>query len=65
MKWLAVEPLGTAVLNELARIHAEHLVSQLAGGGDVVSYEDEVQVQLLLDLLESVHDVGLGEDVQR
>jgi hypothetical protein len=61
----AVEEIGCiAGFNDLPGIHHRHPVGQLAGGGDIVGDQDEADFQLLLDALEHVHDIGLGQHIQ-
>src|SRR5207237_783880 len=59
-----VELLGQCQLDHLAQVHHGDAVADVADDGEVVGDEEVGEVELLLQLLEQVQDLGLDGDVQ-
>src|SRR3990172_958690 len=60
----AKKPAGITDFHDLTGIHNRHALRQLAGGGNVVGYEQKAHIKIFLDAFEQVEDIGLGEDIQ-
>jgi len=51
-------------LYDLAEIHDRHPVAEVTDHSEIVGDEQEGETELLLHLLEEIHDLGLNRDVQ-
>ena len=62
---IAEERLGRRRLHDLPQIHHRDPVTQVLDHSQVVRDEEIGQAELLLDVREQVHDLGLDGDVER
>src|ERR687894_515521 len=62
---LAVEPPAVRDLHYLAEVHHRHPVRDVLDHREGVGDEDVGEVELLLQVLQEVYDLGLDRDVQR
>jgi hypothetical protein len=59
VEWVAVEGVPISDLDHPAQVHDGHPVGDVLHDGEVVSHEEQGQVQLLLELGEEIQDLGL------
>ena len=60
-----VEVAGVGELDDLSHVHDRDAVGDVLDDAQVVRDEDDTEVQLALQLLQQVEDLGLDRDVQR
>ena len=57
--------IAGAELNDLAQVHDRDIGAEMQHGSEVVSNEEVTQAELLLQVLQQIHDLGADGDVQR
>ena len=62
---LGVERLGGRDLHQLAQVHDRDPVGDVADHAEVVGHEQVGQLELVLQVVEQVHDLRLDRDVER
>ncbi len=65
VQWRVVELVAVGHLDDLAEVHHGHAVGDVAHHRQVVGDEEVGQAELLLEVFEQVHDLGLDRDVER
>ena len=61
----AEQPAGRGLLDDLARVHDDHLVGVGRGQAQVVADQDQRHAELGLQLEQQLHDLRLGGHVER
>src|SRR5260370_26613970 len=64
MERVVVDLSAARDLDDLAEVHDRHAVADVAYHGEVVGDEQVRELELVLQVLEQVHDLGLNRHVQ-
>jgi hypothetical protein len=64
MLWRSEDGIAAAILDRLAKVHDHYIVGDVADHRQVMGDEDISELELVLEILQKVEDLGLDREVE-